>query len=105
VFSRLAVQAPSVGLLHTFDRPGGPLGRVRVGGEKLGGRPRRRGAAAAGGRGAAPVRQRDLRDGGEGKSVSEAIRDRAPAKTRDTTRIFKVIPAYVGGSSDHQRRL
>ena len=54
VLSRLALQALSVGLLRTFDRPGGPLGGVLLGGrEDFGDQHHRRSGAAAGGRGAA----------------------------------------------------
>jgi hypothetical protein len=72
VLSRLALQALSVGLLRTFDRPGGPLGGVLLAArERLGGRPDRRGGSAAG-QSAAYANHRDLRDSVEGR---ERFRD------------------------------
>ena len=99
MLSRLALQALGVGLLRTFDRPGGPLGRVLLGGrESLGDQPHRRNGAAAGGRRAHAVVI--CASAPKVKSVSEAIRQNAPAQTSDTIRIFKDSPADVDGSSD-----
>jgi hypothetical protein len=39
------------------------------------------------------------------KSVFEAIRERAPAQTRDANRIFKGVPVPANGSSHFLRRL